>query len=56
MANGIWRAPEEYGMEWLDEKIDIYSLGMVYWVMMTRKRPDANYEETDDWKEVRNSI
>ncbi len=55
-ANGVWRAPEEYSLEWLDEKIDIYSLGIVFWVMMTRQLPDDQHESSDQWKTVSNNI
>eukprot|EP01084_Bolivina_argentea_P110870 197912_1 len=49
-SNGPWRAPEEYLTEWLDEKIDVYSLGMVFWVMMTRHLPNMQHENSSQWK------
>ena len=39
VAGGTWRAPEEYGFTELDEKIDIYSLGVVFWSLRARANP-----------------
>jgi len=41
---GRWRSPEEYLERPLDEKIDIYSLGLCFWTLLSRRRP---YEELD---------
>ncbi|CAM9532917.1 unnamed protein product [Ectocarpus sp. 12 AP-2014] len=40
-GNGVWRSPEEYAGEGLTEKLDIYSLGNIFWSMLGRKPPFA---------------
>ncbi|CAM9251098.1 unnamed protein product [Ectocarpus sp. 4 AP-2014] len=40
-GNGVWRSPEEYAGEGLTEKLDIYSLGNIFWAMLGRKPPFA---------------
>lgn len=48
-ANGIWRAPEEYALTRLTEKIDVYSLSLVFYAMMRRDRPWEK-DSDDDYK------
>ncbi|CAN0308039.1 unnamed protein product, partial [Scytosiphon promiscuus] len=38
-GNGVWRSPEEYAGEDLTEKLDIYSLGNIFWAMLGRQAP-----------------
>eukprot|EP00752_Nemacystus_decipiens_P005241 g4757.t1 len=38
-GNGVWRAPEEYAGEMLTEKLDIYSMGNIFWAMLGRDVP-----------------
>eukprot|EP00903_Cladosiphon_okamuranus_P009114 g8707.t1 len=38
-GNGVWRAPEEYAGELLTEKLDIYSMGNIFWAMLGRDVP-----------------
>ncbi len=38
-ANGNLRSPEEYGDEWLNEKIDVYSFGNVLYGLLTGRDP-----------------
>ncbi|CAM9139951.1 unnamed protein product [Hapterophycus canaliculatus] len=38
-GNGVWRSPEEYAGEDLTEKLDIYSLGNIFWAMLGRRAP-----------------
>ena len=47
-ASGTVRAPEEYKQELLDEKIDIYSFGIVLYTILTAEDP---YQEVDDMLE-----
>ncbi|CAM9481153.1 unnamed protein product, partial [Sphacelaria rigidula] len=47
-ANGVWRSPEEYSDEKgrLTEKLDVYSMGMIFWAMYGREPPfkrDSNH-------------
>ncbi|CAN0117306.1 unnamed protein product [Ectocarpus fasciculatus] len=47
-GNGVWRSPEEYAGEGLTEKLDIYSLGNIFWAMLGRKPPfvrDSKYKK-----------
>ncbi|CAM9181094.1 unnamed protein product [Discosporangium mesarthrocarpum] len=38
-SNGVWRSPEEYGGKDLTEKLDIYSMGLIFWSMLARTPP-----------------
>ncbi|CAM9106403.1 unnamed protein product [Pylaiella littoralis] len=38
-ANGVWRSPEEFAGEELTEKLDIYSMGNIFWAMLGRDAP-----------------
>lgn len=38
-ANGVWRSPEEFAGEFLTEKLDIYSMGYIFWAMRGRDTP-----------------
>jgi len=37
-SKGRWRAPEEYTREPLNEKLDIFSMGMVFWSMFAGEK------------------
>ncbi len=48
-ANGNVRSPEEYKMQHIDEKIDVYSFGMLLYTMLTSKEPYyVDGEEIED--------
>eukprot|EP00639_Heterosigma_akashiwo_P021062 CAMPEP_0206413962 /NCGR_PEP_ID=MMETSP0294-20121207/35050_1 /ASSEMBLY_ACC=CAM_ASM_000327 /TAXON_ID=39354 /ORGANISM="Heterosigma akashiwo, Strain CCMP2393" /LENGTH=384 /DNA_ID=CAMNT_0053875699 /DNA_START=323 /DNA_END=1478 /DNA_ORIENTATION=+ len=45
---GRWRSPEEYMGRALDEKIDIYSLGLCLWALLSRMEPYGEFEDDED--------
>jgi hypothetical protein len=44
-SRGKWRAPEEHRGDFLDEKIDVFSLGLVLWSLLTRRAPFASLSD-----------
>lgn len=48
VGNGRWRAPEELCLSLVNEKIDVYALGMVIWSIFSLKRPFTNYSSRSD--------
>ncbi|CAM9632754.1 unnamed protein product, partial [Chrysoparadoxa australica] len=46
--NGIWRSPEEYAGGDLTEKLDIYSLSLVFYTLVAREEPFSDLDEDAD--------
>ena len=54
-SSGTWRAPEEFEeVADLTEKIDIYSLGLIFWSMLSRREPFTSPEghRLPDYKDM----
>lgn len=47
-GGGSWRSPEEYIDDWLDEKIDIYSLANNMYGILTGYQPYPELEESKE--------
>jgi len=39
LHQSVWQAPEEYKGKHLTAKIDVYSMGLVFWSLLSRKAP-----------------
>jgi len=52
VSRGRWRSPEEYLGLPLTEKVDIYSMGMVIWSVLSRQRPFDEFTEKEAIQQV----
>ncbi|KDO26639.1 TKL protein kinase [Saprolegnia parasitica CBS 223.65] len=52
IAKGFYRAPEEYLLQPLSAKVDVYSLALVFWSLVAREAPYKAWSRDDVYAKV----